>query len=394
MASKRESRAELKARMHLELVQLANSIGWKILEDYTYAKTRILMECNKGHQQMKSPDALKRGQRCLSCSKASPENAIKKLTEALILSNSRLVSQYKSANCKVEVECANGHITSRFPSSITKGHNCSVCSGVNRDHSALKFESQLTSKNWRLIGKYTSTHKKVKVLCDKGHEISIIPSGFLSGTGCSICAGLNSDESSKDFHASAKDKGFAVIGDYESTHKPILVMCSNGHFSMKSPSNMKRKIKTTNCKDCEALLNKGHTNSVTLLRDDEFRESNCFVYITELTKDGSSIYKIGISSVGHRTRNRMKSKGYIMSYCMPISTTRGKAFITEQICLEKMSGSRFFNHDYKGDGGTEFVNENPLPVAMSIFKRIQDSSDSDVVFMLENIGKETCLNIQ
>lgn len=394
MASKRESRSELKARMHLELVRLADSIDWKILEEYTYAKTRMLMECDKGHQQRKSPDAFKRGNRCLSCSKADPENALRKLNRALVKSGSALLTEYKGANLKVDVQCKNGHVTSRFPSAITKGHNCSVCAGLNKEQSAIKFDRELRDIGWSALGDYRSTHRKVKVLCDKGHEIEIAPSGFLSGTRCSVCAGLNKKEASIDFVRRSKDQGFAVIGDYETTHHPVLVMCAMGHFSMKSPSNMKRDIKTSNCKVCESLSNKGKTNATTLLRDQEFRNSPCFVYITELTNSRQSIYKIGISSTGHRTRNKMKSDGYCMSYCIPVSTTRGKAFITEQICLEKMSNSRFFNKAYKGNGGTEFIGENPLPVAMSIFERIQDARDSDIVFILENIGKEACLNIQ
>lgn len=387
MANQRESRSQLKARMHSELVQLANSIGWKINGEYVNARANILMTCPNGHDQLKTPDAFKRGNRCLSCSQASPEVAINKLNDALSLSGSRLITEYQGANNKIKVECKNGHITSRFPSSITKGHDCSVCSGTNSDYASENFKVKLNSAGWELVGKYKSTHKRVKVICNNGHDIDIAPSGFLSGTRCSVCAGLNKKEASIEFARRSKEQGFAVIGNYETTHHPILVMCRMGHFSMKSPSNMKRNIKTSNCKVCEALSNKGMTNSTTLLRDEEFRNSPCFVYVTELTKGRRSIYKIGISSVGHRTRNKMKSDGYRMNYCIPISTTRGKAFITEQICLEKMSNSRFFNNAYRGNGGTEFIGENPLPVAMSIFERIQDARDSDIVFILENIGK-------
>lgn len=394
MASKRESRAELKARMHSELVQLADSIGWKILEEYTYAKTRMLMECANGHRQRKSADAFKRGQRCVECLGVTKEQAKNRLLISIGEQNCQLLSEYKGAVNKVKVRCENGHDEWRHVSSINKGHKCKVCRGLDSYSASNKLSESIKESGWVLLDEYKSTHEHILAKCNNGHKVKITPSGFLRGTRCSICAGLNKSVAEDEFISSAKVKGFSVIGNYASTHKPVLVMCANGHFSMKSPSNMKRKIKTTNCKDCEALLNKGHTNPVTLLRDDEFRNSPCFVYVTELVKGSRSIYKIGISSVGHRTRNKMKSDGYHMNYCVPISTTRGKAFITEQICLEKMSNSRFFNHAYKGNGGTEFVNENPLPVALSIFERIQDARDSDIIFILENIGKEICQNIK
>lgn len=116
--------------------------GKCLTEKYVNQQTRILIECDKGHQWYAHPGNLKnRGDWCRICNGSAPHE----LQDIIKLAESRggecLSENYKNDMTKVLWKCSEGHTWEATPNNIKRGKWCPTCSsGIGERACRLCFE--------------------------------------------------------------------------------------------------------------------------------------------------------------------------------------------------------------------------------------------------------------
>lgn len=104
-------------------------------------KTRILVECDKGHRWLAFPQHLKRGIWCRKCNGSAPHT----LSDVIKLVESRggkcLSTEYKNDMTKIICQCTENHIWEISPNNMKRGKWCPTCnSGIGERVCRLSFE--------------------------------------------------------------------------------------------------------------------------------------------------------------------------------------------------------------------------------------------------------------
>lgn len=110
----------------------ANRGGRCHSEQYVNNQTKLLWECNKGHQWYSAPNKIKMGTWCPVCgveSRASKKRlTIEAMKELAEVKGGRCLSDvYRNANSKLLWRCSSGHEWEAIPASVIKGHWCRKC---------------------------------------------------------------------------------------------------------------------------------------------------------------------------------------------------------------------------------------------------------------------------
>jgi len=116
--------------------------GKCLTTEYSNQQTsRLLVECDKGHQWLAWPQHIKRGIWCRKCN----GSAKLELSDIISVAKSRggecLSSSYKNDMTKVTWKCSEGHIWDATPNNIKRGKWCPTCSsGIGERACRLFFE--------------------------------------------------------------------------------------------------------------------------------------------------------------------------------------------------------------------------------------------------------------
>lgn len=118
----------------------------------------------------------------------------KKLTNYCKNNNIMLLTsfeEYEGLNSKVKVVCSNGHESFRNAYSILKNKECRKCSNTLNSSRRKNFEEVkdiFERENYKLLeSEYRNNKIKMKVICDKGHEVYISLDAFNRGCRCGVC---------------------------------------------------------------------------------------------------------------------------------------------------------------------------------------------------------------
>jgi hypothetical protein len=110
-------------------------------EYISQGKTRLLVECDKGHRWLAFPQHLKRGIWCRKCNGSAPHTLedVRKLVESR--GGKLLSTKYKNDMTKVLCQCAENHIWEISPNNMKRGKWCPTCnSGIGERVCRLAFE--------------------------------------------------------------------------------------------------------------------------------------------------------------------------------------------------------------------------------------------------------------
>ena len=165
--------------------------GKCISKEYKSTHFKLTWECEFGHQWEAVPSAVKRGSWCPTCSgKAKPSiEDIRKI--AADRKGKCLSEKYISTHTKLLWECEKGHQWEARPSGIKRGAWCPVCSG-NVKLSIKDMQQIAKEKGGKCLSeKYINIDTKLLWECQYGHQWETIPYIIRSGSWCPICARKN-----------------------------------------------------------------------------------------------------------------------------------------------------------------------------------------------------------
>ncbi len=177
-----------------ELRTIAKGKNGKCLsEEYIDCRTKLLWECEEGHQWKALPYAIKQGSWCPKCGRI-------RLWQSRRLSNDEmhqiaeqhggqcLSEKYMNNEAKLLWECINGHRWEADLHSVKRGTWCPVCAGVQR-HTIEQMNQLAEAKGGKCLSeKYINAETKLQWVCAEGHRWKAIPSNVIRGHWCPKCS--------------------------------------------------------------------------------------------------------------------------------------------------------------------------------------------------------------
>ena len=166
--------------------------------EYINYKSKLNFICAKNHLCTVSFSHLKRGQLCAICSKRA-KKTIKDIEDFLSVKypKAKLLSkEYINAQSQIEIICEKGHYYKTSWNRIQSGKWCLDCTGNKKKtiEDVKNIIDKLHPEAKLLSIKYEGTHKKLDLICEKGHNFKISYSYINSNHWCPTCAGNKGEE--------------------------------------------------------------------------------------------------------------------------------------------------------------------------------------------------------
>lgn len=109
-------------------------------------------------------------------------------------SNYKILGEYLGTSKKIEVECPANHKWAVTPSHFKRGVRCPKCRNRCPKKAEEKFLNELMNDGYVTKDKYEGNKTKVKVKCPKNHSYSVRPNDFMMGHRCRKCSADNNIE--------------------------------------------------------------------------------------------------------------------------------------------------------------------------------------------------------
>ena len=110
-----------------EFLELVESEEYKLIGEYVNAKTKVKIRCNKGHEYSTTPHNFKNSNRCPECPCKSSIQAEKDFIELVESVGYELLEEYKNSYTKVKIRCNEGHEYKVIPDGFKRGTRCPEC---------------------------------------------------------------------------------------------------------------------------------------------------------------------------------------------------------------------------------------------------------------------------
>jgi hypothetical protein len=179
---------------------------------------------------------------------------IKELSDIAIARNGKLLSKrYHNNKTKLVWECEYGHQWEMRPNDVKNGQWCPTCNGSLK--LLIKEMDQIATKRNGvcLSVAYINSKHKLRWRCAKGHEWDAAPDMVKQGTWCEICSKKESGKKRRlkieEMHSIAKERrGRCLSKEYVNNRTLLLWECSSGHTWMANANNIKSGTWCPRCK--------------------------------------------------------------------------------------------------------------------------------------------------
>ena len=214
-----------------DMQAVAESHDGKCLsEEYVNIGTKLLWQCDKGHQWEATPSNVIYGKTWCAVCKGQIKHTIKDMQHFAESRGGKCLSEkYVNNLSKLHWQCAQGHEWWAKPNAIQQGQWCPVCSG--KLPLGLKEMQELAmSRGGRCLSEeYVNGNTKLLWQCDKGHEWWASPLAVKAKTWCPTCAG-NVKLELKELHELAESRGGRCLSEeYVNSESKLLWECYRGH---------------------------------------------------------------------------------------------------------------------------------------------------------------------
>ena len=220
-----------------ELADLLTKNNHVLMSKYKKSLEKVLIDFQCNHEpHWITPSAYKNlGQGCPKCGLKKIAEKQSRKQEYLLLfqtNNHVLLSEWKGSDKKVLIDFRCEHkphwiVPSRYKSD--KVLQCPKCSGTCPEQAEENLLKVIKKSGYTLLGKYQTTHTKIKMKCNKGHFIEMTPNDFKGGHRCSKCRKNNLEQAKEDLINLIKSNKHTLLSDYQNTETPVLIDFNCGH---------------------------------------------------------------------------------------------------------------------------------------------------------------------
>lgn len=168
--------------------------GYQLLStEYENNRTKLRIKCIKGHIFNSTYYNFKNRKKCPICSNESKKLNDAQITYFIESKGYKKHSNYKDVRTKMKLECPKGHIFYIKWNSFKDGHRCPSCYNEYKRSKSLKLtykevKNYIESFGYKLLSKnYKNTRTKLKLECPESHTFLMTHHGFKKGKRCPIC---------------------------------------------------------------------------------------------------------------------------------------------------------------------------------------------------------------
>ncbi len=261
----RESCSE-KQRDDIEIYRkIATEKGGKLLSDeYNNCNTKLLFECDKGHQWYTKAAIIKFGESWCPICAGKFKYTIKDMQRLAGQKGGKCLSKkYIDSKTKLKWQCSKGHIWETRPQHIVSDHWCPTCSfeanaELHRDNIETYREIAIKNEGKLLSDKYINGKTPLLWECSKGHQWKAPPDRIKHAkTWCPYCDGKHININ--DMQELADQRGGKCLSKvYINNHTKLEWRCNKGHQWKADLANVKDKKKW--CPVCSSIERKGKLN--------------------------------------------------------------------------------------------------------------------------------------
>lgn len=224
--------------------------GWRFQRSYYYinTSTKVNLVCSNKHLCYIKPSNFNVGKGCKTCliEKGKEEFEQHVLRRGWVLGEDYT---YKNSGTKVSLVCSKGHCVTLAPSKFKSGTGCSVCACNSIDKAKIDFQNLLDDLGWSfdVNQKYINRKTKIGLVCDKGHHIEVTPRHLKDYKICTLCT---SDGRKHHFEKEVVVAGWGFCKDYEyrNTYTSVKLLCREGHEVNISPSRFRQNKGCMKCR--------------------------------------------------------------------------------------------------------------------------------------------------
>ncbi len=186
--------------------------GWKLhSKEYINVKSKLNIECPKGHKYSVRFNSFKSGHRCRICYNEKQRFIFNYIKNYIKNKNYKLLSiEYINIRKKLKLKCPKGH---EFPMSFNQFKNmksrCPYCNIENQKHTFEFVKKYIEKQRYELISvEYINAHNKLKLKCPKGHEYPVNFNNFKNGQRCPYCNIYRNQEKCRKIFEQLTNKKF------------------------------------------------------------------------------------------------------------------------------------------------------------------------------------------
>ena len=244
-----------KERLNIEdMHQVAKERGGSCLSDkYVNSNTKLNWQCSEGHKWSAVPSSVRHGTWCKICSGTNPYT-MKDIKKMAVERGGLCKSEsYSGAHTNLLWQCAEGHTWKATPNSIRRGSWCKTCSREIMSQQQRLSINDMQKIAEKRGGKclstiYKNNQTKLEWECSKGHKWLAIPANIRNhGKWCPKCSG-NARLTIEDMHQIAQERGGSCLSDkYVNNNTKLNWQCAEGHEWSAVPSSIKNG---TWCRKC------------------------------------------------------------------------------------------------------------------------------------------------
>jgi predicted GIY-YIG superfamily endonuclease len=162
--------------------------GYTLVGDYTGARHRSTLRCEKGHEWVATVDNVIKvgGTGCPHCS-GRAQLTLQEIAARLSGRGLKMLGDNPRSALKSTFSCSHGHQWIARVSSVIQGDDCPQCKPCH----ALTIDEvnhRIASRGYTVAGSIVNGATKTTFRCSHGHEWAAIPDNILRGRGCPSCA--------------------------------------------------------------------------------------------------------------------------------------------------------------------------------------------------------------
>ena len=171
-----------------------NRYGYELLStEYTRTRDKLKMKCPEGHIIERRFDHFKRDHSCPKCS-GNAKHTLDEVKQYIIDYGYILLStEYKNNKTKLKMQCPKGHIFEMRFNEFKVGQRCPKCKAIDLgDRLRYSYEyvkEYIDNEGYELLSTEYKNSKedKLKIKCPKGHIFEMRFGNFNQGQRCSVC---------------------------------------------------------------------------------------------------------------------------------------------------------------------------------------------------------------
>lgn len=222
-----------------EMHQLAKHHGGKCLsKEYVNVNTKLLWECEQGHQWEARPSDIKRGQWCPYCA-GIIKGTLEDMQQLATRRGGKCLSkEYINTDTKLLWECKQGHQWTATPSGIKRGNWCPYCAGTVK--LTIEDMQQIAERRGGrcLSPTYINTRTELLWQCAQGHQWETTPKSIMRGTWCPHCAGRKKSTIQEMQQIAKRRGGYCLSTTYKTRRTKLIWQCAQGHLWKATPHSI------------------------------------------------------------------------------------------------------------------------------------------------------------